>query len=69
MKKLITAATLAIFLLATSATGILAASAKCKVTAITDTIVTLDCGDNAEKLTVGTVVKVKTEKKKAIEGC
>jgi hypothetical protein len=69
MKRLITVATLAIFLLATSASGVLAASAKCKVTGVENNVVTLDCGDKAEKLSVGTVVKVKTEKKKAIEGC
>lgn len=69
MKKLITTATLAIFLIATSASGVLAASAKCTVTAIENNVVTLDCGDKAEKLSVGTIVKVKSEKKKAIEGC
>jgi hypothetical protein len=68
MKKLI-ATTLAIFLIAASASSSIAASAKCTVTAVDKSVVTLDCGDKADKFTVGAKVKVKTAKKKAIEGC
>ena len=68
MKKLI-ATTLAIFLIAASASSSIAASAKCTVTAVDESLVTLDCGKKAEKFTVGAEVKVKTAKKKAIEGC
>lgn len=47
----------------------MAASPRCKVTGIQDSVVTLDCGTKAAKFKVGDVVKVKTDKKKAIEGC
>ena len=68
MKKLI-ATTLAIFLITASASSSIAASAKCTVTAIDKSVVTLDCGDKAEQFSVDTKVKVKSAKKKAIEGC
>lgn len=47
----------------------LAASGKCTVIEIKDNVVTLDCGTIAAKLKVGDEVKIKTAKKKAIEGC
>jgi hypothetical protein len=47
----------------------LAATGKCTVTAIKDNIVTMDCGKDAAKLKTGDAVKVRTAKKKAIEGC
>jgi riboflavin synthase alpha subunit len=54
----------------TLTTGVsLAATGKCTVTEIKDNIVTLDCGKDAAKLKTGDKVKVKTAKKKAIEGC
>ena len=61
---------LATILLLTFSSGVaLAASAKCKVTEVKDNVVTMDCGEQAAKLKVGDEVKVKTAKKKAIEGC
>jgi len=59
--------TLALFTLTSGVA--LAASGKCTVTAITDSVVTLDCDKIPDKLQVGDLVKVKTAKKKAIEGC
>jgi len=47
----------------------MASSSKCKVTGIQDSVVTLDCGKKAAKLKIGDKVKVKVDKKKAIEGC
>ena len=60
-------ATIAMFTLTSSAA--LAASGKCTVTEIKDNVVTLDCGTTAAKMKVGDEVKIKTAKKKAIEGC
>ncbi len=54
----------------TMATGIsMAAVSKCTITSIKDNIVTLDCGKKAGKMKVGDAVKLKTARKKAIEGC
>jgi len=47
----------------------MAGSTKCTVTEVTDTMVILDCGKAADKLKAGDAVKVKTAKRKAIEGC
>ena len=47
----------------------MAAVTKCTITEIKDNIVTLDCGDKAGKMKVGDTIKVKTARKKAIEGC
>ncbi len=70
MKKIFTTMIMTLFLVTTiSGTGIAAKSIKCTVSTVEDSIVTLDCGDKAEKLDVGAAVKVKTAKKKAIEGC
>lgn len=60
-------ATIAMFTFTSSA--VLAASSKCTVTEVKDNIVTLDCGTTAAKMKVGDEVKIKTAKKKAIEGC
>ena len=70
MKKILAAMMAALFLAAgTSSTAIAAKSVGCTVTAVKDGIVTMDCGEKADKLAVGSTVKVKTAKKKAIEGC
>ncbi|RUM35649.1 MAG: hypothetical protein DSY50_04210 [Desulfobulbus sp.] len=66
-KTLLTLAAAACLLMAASTTQ--AATAKCKVTDIKDNVVTLDCGKTAAKIVAGDVVKVKTARKKAIEGC
>ena len=67
LKKTVLLATLALFTLSSGVA--LAASGKCTVTAIKDNVVTMDCGAAAAKMKVGDNVKVKTAKKKAIEGC
>ena len=67
LKKIVLPATLALFTLASGVA--FAASGKCTVKEIKDSIVTMDCGTTAAKLKVGDQVKVKTAKKKAIEGC
>lgn len=69
MKRIITIA-LALSL-ATASTHALAASGKCKITAINNSTITLDCGSTSESFNIGDEVKIRTEKKqkKAIEGC
>ncbi|HEB50434.1 MAG TPA: hypothetical protein ENI89_07485 [Desulfobulbus sp.] len=67
MKKIAFAVALAFGLsLAVSA---MASSVKCTVTEIKGTTVTLDCGHKASRLVKGEAVKVKSAKRKAIEGC
>ena len=68
MKRLLSLVLAVAFTLST-ATVSLAASVKCEVKSIEGTSVMLDCGSKAKKLEVGSKVKVKTAKKKAIEGC
>ena len=52
-----------------SANGVFAATVRCTVTEITDSVVILDCGKGAAKIKKGDKVKVKTAKKAAVEGC
>lgn len=66
-KTMVLLATIALFSLTSGAA--LAASGKCTVTEIKDSVVILDCGTAAAKMKVGDEVKIKTAKKKAIEGC
>ena len=69
MKKTITLLTALTFLM-TFFASVQAATLKCTVEKIEGTMVTMDCGEKAAKLSTGTKVKVKTEKAKtAIEGC
>lgn len=68
MKKFTSVILVAAFVI-TSAGISLAASGKCTVTAVEDNQVILDCGNKAAKFEVGTKVKIKSMKKKAIEGC
>jgi len=67
LKKIVVLTTLALFTLSSGAA--FAASGKCTVKEVKDSVVTMDCGTTAAKLKAGDVVKVKTAKKKAIEGC
>lgn len=69
MKKTITLLTALTFLM-TFFASVQAATLKCTVEKIEGTMVTMDCGEKAAKLSTGIKVKVKTEKAKtAIEGC
>jgi hypothetical protein len=70
MKTKLTALLMAIFF-TVSVTGMAAAaSIKCSVESVEDGKVVLQCGDKAEKIKIGTEVKVKTiVKRKAVEGC
>ncbi|OKY74246.1 MAG: hypothetical protein BM485_14585 [Desulfobulbaceae bacterium DB1] len=68
MKKT-TSILLAIAFVVTSAGALQAASGKCTVTAVEGTKVILDCGSQAAEFPVGTEVKIKGAKGKAIEGC
>ncbi|MFH1217140.1 MAG: hypothetical protein V1706_11630 [Pseudomonadota bacterium] len=68
MKKT-TSFLLAIAFVVTSAGALYAASGKCTVTAVEGATVTLDCGSQAAEFPVGTEVKIKSSKGKAIEGC
>ncbi len=69
MKK-ITLLLTAIFLFS-SMTALYATTLKCTVEKVEGNIITIDCGDKAAEVTVGTKVKVKTQKSSsaAIEGC
>ena len=69
MLRRITVLLAAIAMFTLTAGGAQAAGGKCTITAIKDSTVTLDCGNSAAKLKVGDTVKVKTVRKKAIEGC
>ncbi len=51
------------------ANGVFAATVRCTVTEITDSVVILDCGKGTSKIKKGDKVKVKTAKKAAVEGC
>lgn len=53
---------------ASAASVSVAASVKCTVKSVDGSTVTMDC-KKASKLHAGDAVKVKTAKKKAIEGC
>ncbi len=68
MKKF-TSVLLAVAFVITSAGASLAASGKCTVTAVEDNKVILDCGTKAANFEVGKKVKIKSMKKKSIEGC
>lgn len=69
MKKAMTLLTALTFAM-TFFVSVQAATLKCTVEKIEGTMVTMDCGEKAAKLSTGTKVKVKTEKAKtAIEGC
>lgn len=52
-----------------AAGNILAASGKCKVVKVEGTRMEIDCGEKTKGFQKGTKIKIKTEKKKAIEGC
>ncbi len=69
MKK-ITMLIAMLFMLNTAAT-LYAATLKCTVEKVEGNMITLDCGEKAAKIEVGTKVKVKTQKSAsaAIEGC
>jgi hypothetical protein len=67
-KKLFTLA-IALTFMASTACVSFAASATCTVSSVSGSTVTLDCGSKAKKFKSGGKVKVKTAKKKAVEGC
>ena len=68
-KKIITLILVAAFAVGTAGVSVAASSyAKCKVSAIDGKTVTLDC-KKTDALKVGMKVKVKEDKKKAVEGC
>ena len=66
MKKIVTVVMVAAF--AVSVGVAFAGSIKCKVDSVSGDTVTMTC-KKASKLKAGDNVKVKAEKKKAIEGC
>lgn len=67
-KKLLTLALALSFAVATAGVSF-AKDAKCEVKSVDGNTVVLDCGKDAGSLDVGSTVKVKAAKKKAIEGC
>ncbi len=68
-KKVLTLVMAAAFLAGTVGVSLAAKYVKCEVTAVEGVTVTLDCGKKAGKFKVGSKVKVKSAKKKAVEGC
>ncbi|WP_456388613.1 hypothetical protein [Desulfolithobacter sp.] len=69
MSKKIQTVMAAVAMVALAGTSVLAATGKCTVTEIKENVVVLDCGKKAAKFKVNDKVKIKTIKKKAIEGC
>ena len=67
-KKIITLILAAAFTVGAAGVSVAAKYAKCKVSAIDGKSVTLDC-KKTDALKVGMKVKVKEDKKKAVEGC
>ncbi len=67
LKSLIAALALSVMIAVT----VQAATLKCTVEKVEGDVITMDCGDKAATLAVGTEVKVKTTASKtaAIEGC
>jgi len=67
-KKIMILVMAAAFTVGVAGVSVAAKSATCEVTAIDGKTVTLECKD-AASLKVGAKVKVKSAKKKAVEGC
>jgi hypothetical protein len=68
-KKIITLLMAMAFTVGVTSVSIAAKTATCKVTAVDGNTVTLDCTKNADALKVGAKVKVKSAKRRAVEGC
>ena len=68
-KRIITLLMAMAFTVGVAGVSVAAKSVTCKVSAVDGNTVTLDCKKGADKLKVGSKVKVKSAKKKAIEGC
>lgn len=69
MKKLLSLLLAVAFTLSTASISVAASSVNCEVKSVDGNSVILDCGKDADELTVGSDVKVKKAKKRAIEGC
>ena len=59
----------AIVSLSLAGSSVFAKTVKCTVTSVDNATVVMDCGSKASALNAGQAVKVKSAKKKAIEGC
>lgn len=69
MKKVLAAAFVVMFVVATASVSF-AAKVKCEVTGVDGETVTLNCGDKSAKFKEGDKLKISTPKKgAAIEGC
>ena len=68
MKKIVITL-IAVAAMSMSSSAVFAKTVKCSVASVEHNTVTLDCGSKAKALSVGQTVKVKSAKKKAIEGC
>lgn len=62
-------AVLVIFNLMLTGAPVFAASAKCEIVSVEGDILVLDCGKRAAKFEAGKKVKIKTVKKRQVEGC
>ena len=69
MKTRITTLIMATIFALSAAVMANAATITCTIEAIEDGKVTLECGDKSKKLQLGEKVKVRTAKKKMVEGC
>lgn len=68
MKRVISAACILV-LTAWTASSVFAASAKCTIVKVEGTQMVLDCGEKTKKFNEGVKIKIKSEKKAAVEGC
>jgi len=71
MKKQLTALLMATLFMAGTAATSFAGDVICEVKSVDGATVTIDCGPDAKKMSVGDKVKIKVKKvtKQAIEGC
>jgi len=68
-KKIVTLLLAMAFVVGIAGVSIAAKAVTCKVSAVDGDVVTLECKKDADTLKVGSKVKVKSAKKKAVEGC
>ena len=68
-KKIVTLLMAMAFTVGVAGVSMAAKSVNCKVAAIDGKTLTLECKKGADKFKIGSKVKVKSAKKKAVEGC
>lgn len=68
-KKIVTLLMAMAFTVGVAGVSIAAKSVKCEVKAIDGKTVTLECAKGADTYKVGSKVKIKSAKRRAVEGC